>query len=838
MKVAVGRALLIPFIIFPVFLVLVSTGLISAQTKVTGKVVDLETREPLPFVSIAFKGTTVGTTTDFDGNFQLTTDKPVDSLLASYVGYNRAAKKVRAGISQVINFELKKFSIGLQEIVVKPGENPAHPILRNVIKNKHKNDKEKLSAYQYEVYNKIEFDLNNITEEFKEKKVFKPFAFVFENIDSTSVGEKPYLPMFISETLSDFYYKRDPKKRKEIIKGSKISGVENTSVSEVMGDMYQNVNIYDNNILVFDKHFISPISDNGFFYYRYYLIDSMTLDNKWVYQIQFMPKRKQELTFTGNMWINDTTFAIKRLEMKIAEDANINFVKGLNVVQDYKHVDGAWMLAKDRLVIDFEVRKDKMGIYGRKTTSYKDFVINKPKDEEFFDETPDVMMLEGADQKDMSFWETARHDSLSKNEKKIYAMVDTIQTLPAYKTYVDIITIFVSGYKDLGLVEFGPYYNTLSFNRIEGTRLRAGGRTTNKFSRWYELNGYVAYGTRDQEFKYSGGFRTFITKKPRQILSGNYRKDVEILGQSQNAFTTDNILASLLRRQPVTNMTRLHQYSGSYELEWAEGFNNKISFFNRRLTPIGDFRYETITPENGLKVIPSLITTEVRFLTRFAYHEKYLKGEFERVSLGTIWPVLQFQYTMGMKGVFKSGFTYHKTNFNVNDRLRFTPFGYLDYIVDVGKIWGQVPYPLMELHGGNETYTYDPFAFNMMNYYEFVSDEYASLSLFHHFDGFFLNKIPLMRKLKWREVATFKALTGTVSESNRNTFIFPSSISSLNRGPYYEAGAGIENIFKIFRIDALWRLSYIDKNYVTNYETRTGRRISTFGIRGSLQLSF
>ncbi len=821
-----------------IFLCLVSITAAYSQTKVTGKVVDFDTREPLPFVSIAFKGTTVGTTTDFDGNFQLSTDKSVDSLLASYVGYNRGAKKVRPGQSQILNFELKKFSIGLQEIVIKPGENPAHPILRNVIKNKDRNDKDKLSAYQYEVYNKIEFDLNNISEDFKDKKVFKPFAFVFENIDSTSVGEKPYLPMFISETLSDFYYQRDPKKRKEVIKASKISGVENTSVSEVMGDMYQNVNIYDNSILVFDKSFISPISDNGFFYYRYYLIDSMTIGNKWVYQIQFMPKRKQELTFTGNMWINDTTFAIKRLEMKIAEDANINFVKALNVVQDYKHVDGAWMLAKDRLVIDFEVRKDKMGIYGRKTTSYKDFQINKPKEKEFYDKTPDVSMVEGADQKDMAFWETARHDSLSKNEKKIYAMVDTIQTLPAYKTYVDIITIFVSGYKDLGKFEFGPYYNTYSFNKVEGNRFRVGGRTTNAFSRWYELNGYVAYGTLDKEFKYSGGFRTFITKKPRQIISGNYKKDVEILGQSQNAFTTDNILASLLRRQPLNNMTRLDQYSGSYELEWFEGFNNKISLFNRRLTPLGTFRYEEITPENTLKVVPSLITTELRLLTRFAWHEKYLKGEFERVSLGTVWPVLQLQYTLGLKGVFKSGFTYHKTSLNVNDRIRINPIGYTDYIIEVGQVWGKVPYPLMELHGGNETYTYDPFAYNMMNYYEFASDQYASLSVYHHFDGFFLNKIPLMRKLKWREVATFKGLAGSVRNSNVNLFLFPNSLSTLQRGPYYEAGAGIENIFKIFRIDALWRLSYIDKDYVNNYETRTGRKISTFGIRGSLQLSF
>lgn len=820
------------------FLSLLFAAASYAQTKVSGKIVDFDTREPLPFVSVAFKGTSTGTTTDFEGNFLISSDKPVDSLLASYVGYNRGAKKIKPGVAQVINFELKKQSIGLQEVVVRPGENPAHPIIRKAIANKDKNDRDKLDAYQYEVYNKIEFDLNNISEDFKKKKVFKPFAFVFDNIDSTAVDEKPYLPMFISETLSDFYFRRSPKKRKEIIHGSKISGVENTSVSEVMGDMYQNVNIYDNSILVFDKSFISPISDNGFFYYRYYLIDSMYLDGHRCYQIQFLPKRKQELTFTGNMWINDTTFAIKRLEMRIAEDANINFVKTLNVVQDYKNVTGAWMLAKDKLVIDFAVRKDKMGIYGRKTTSYKNFVINKVHPDDFYEKTPDVVLEEGAEAKDLTYWETVRHDSLSKNEKKIYAMVDTIQTLPAYKTYVDIITIFVSGYKDIGYVELGPYYNTYSFNKIEGNRFRVGGRTTNKFSKWYELNGYAAYGTLDKEFKYSAGFRSFITKKPRQIIGASYKKDLEILGQSQNAFTNDNILASLLRRQPLNNMTRLDQYMGTYEYEWFEGLNNKLFLLNRKLIPLNTFRYEKISPENNIEVVPNLITTEIRFLTRFAWHEKYLKGEFERVSLGTVWPVLQLQYTAGLKGVFSSGYNYHKVNFNVNDRLRFNPIGYTDYIIDLGQIFGKVPYPLMELHGGNETYTYDPFAFNMMNYYEFASDRYASVSIFHHFDGFFFNKVPLFRKLKWREVATFKALTGTVSQENRNVFIFPNSLSTLSAGPYYEAGAGVENIFKIFRIDALWRLSYINKDYVNRYETRTGRKIAEFGIRGSLQLSF
>lgn len=799
----------------------------SAQVKITGKVVDAETREPLPFVNIAFKNSKVGTTSDFDGNYIINTDQPTDSLIASYVGYVKQIKAVRSTGSQIINFELSPTSVSIAEVVIKAGENPAHPIIRKVIANKDKNDRENLDAFQYEVYNKVEFDLNNIPEEFKNKKIFKPFSFIFDNIDSTSAGEKPYLPMFMTESLSEYYYRKNPKHQKEIIKASKLSGVENESVSQIMGDMYQKVNLYDNNILVFGKNFVSPVSDNGFFYYRYYLIDSVYLDNNWCYQIQFFPKRKQELTFNGNMWIHDTTFAVKRIEMKIAEDANLNFVNTLNVVQDYKYVDGAWMLGKDRLVIDFSIRDKEIGIYGRKTTSYKDFVVNKPMPDDFYSRTENIVVEEGAGSKTNEFWETARHDSLSKNEKMVYAMVDTIQTIPVYRTYVDIISIFVTGYKTIGKFDLGPYFNTYSFNKIEGNRFRIGGRTNNDFSRWHEFNGYLAYGTRDEKLKYSLGVRSFLSKDPRQIVGFNYKNDVEILGQSQNAFTQDNILASLFRRNPLVNLTQVEQYSAFYEYEPFQGFNNRVTFVNRKMFPLADFKYEFLENDSTIATQSNIITSEIRFLTRFAFDEKYLKGEFERVNLGTRYPVLQMQYTLGLKGVFNSDYNYHKLSVNVNDRFRINPIGYTDYIVEYGKIWGNLSYPLMELHGGNETYTYDPIAFNMMNYYEFVSDEYATVSVFHHFDGFFLNHIPLLRKLKWREVVTGKALVGKVSRENKQVLLFPTSLSTLNRGPYYEAGVGIENILKVFRVDALWRLSYLDNP-----------RAPAFGVRGSLQLTF
>ncbi|MDQ3046640.1 MAG: DUF5686 and carboxypeptidase regulatory-like domain-containing protein [Bacteroidota bacterium] len=817
-----------------ILLLLLVTGLTEtiAQTKVSGKIVDAITREPLPFVNLLFQGTKDAATTDIDGKFIIITSEATDSLIISYIGYIKLTRFIKRGTAQEMNIGLSQ-GVELKEIEVRPGENPAHRILRKIIANKDKNDREKLDAYEYEVYNKVEFDLNNISEDFKNKKLLKPFSFIFDNIDSTNAKEKPYLPVFMTESLSDFFYRKSPRTRNEYIKASKVAGVENSSVSQFMGDMYQNVNVYENTIIVFGKNFISPISDNALLFYKYYLVDSMVIDGHKCYQLLFKPKRKGELTFTGNLWAADTAFAIKQLEMSIAEDANINFINATNVVQKYKVVDSAWMMEKERLVIDFNPfpidnkKKNIMGVYGRKTASYSNFKINQPLPDKSYSLTDNLQVSETAFNKSEEFWETNRHDSLSKNEQQIYKMVDTLQSLPIYKSWIDVITIFVTGYKVKGNFEYGPYYNMYSFNEIEGNRFRFGARTSNKFSKWYELSGYVAYGTRDEKFKYSLGIRSFIDKKPRTMVGMYYKNDNEILGQSQNGFTTDNILASLFRITPLRNLTNVKQVNAYVEREWFPGFNTRLSFVNREMRPLADFHYEFMKTSTETAFKESIKTSEIRVLARLAYNEKYVEGEFSRVSLGTHYPILQAQYTLGVKNIFQSDYNYHKLTVNVDDRIRINPIGYFDYILEYGKVWNPLPYPLLAIHGGNETYIYDIYAYNGMNYYEFVSDEYASVTLAHHFDGFFFNKVPLFRKLKWREVVGGKVLVGRVNDENRQLLLFPENLNALNKGPYFEATAGIENIFKIFRIDAVWRLSYLDKP-----------KALPFSIKGSMQFTF
>ncbi len=820
-------------IILTVFVLLSLHGW-SQKTIVSGKVLDAQTKEPILFAPVFFVGTKTGVMTDENGAFRIETYYSSDSLRVNAVGYQSQSKKIKQGTTMVVNFELN--AIGeLETIVIKPkeGPNPAIALVKNVLRNKKINNREKLDAYEYEAYNKVEFDLNNITEEFQKRKIFKAFEFVFDGVDTTQ--GKPYLPVFMTESLSDFYFKRDPKFSKEVIKATKVSGVENESINQFLGDMYQNVNIYDNEIIAFGKSFTSPISAYCLGFYDYDLIDSAYIDGKWCYKLQFFPRRKQELLFFGEMWINDTTYAVKSVDATIAEGANINWIKEFQVKQDYNEVeDEVWMLVQDELLIDFNISDKKMGVYGRKTATYKNFVINKPRNGEFYSGLSDIVVNEDADEKDDAFWKEARHIELSENQEKIYHMVDTLKSLPQFRTVADIITLFVSGYKVKGNFEFGPYYTFYSFNPVEGNRFRLGGRTSNQFSKRLMLDGYLAYGLRDERFKYGGGFIYVLNKNPRMAFGASGKRDMEQLGQADGAFREDNVLSSLARRNPANKLTDVTELTGYFEREWLYGFSNKLIFTHRVLKPAGDqYRYVRFTPAlTEQQEVDFLITSEFTLYTRFAYKEKFVYGQFERVSLGTTYPALEILFSQGIPDILGSEFRYRKLIARVEDKVRFGPFGYVKYNVEAGKIFGNLPYPLLMMHQGNETFFYDESSYNTMNFFEFVSDEWASVWATYHAEGLVLNKIPVMRRLKWREVVSMKALVGSYDEANDNilsrdfNYDGRPDIYTLGR-PYVEAALGIENIFKVLRVDALWRLSYLDNPNIVR-----------FGIRAKLQVDF
>ena len=798
------------------------------STTITGKVTDALTNEAIPFATVIFKGSTTGTNTDFEGNFRLSSSTPTDSILCTIIGYKPVVMRVRKGETQTINIVLSTNQIEFQEVIIRPGENPALQIIRNIIEHKPDNDPSKLTTYQFEVYNKLEFDITNINDKLKNNKLLKPFNFIWDNIDSSETNSKPFLPFFISESLSDIYFKSNPKDRREIIKASKISGLENATVTQFLGDMYQKVDIYGNFIDLFGKSFVSPTSNIGTLYYKYYLLDSTFINSKWCYKIKFRPRRPEDLTFLGELWVNDTTWAIKKIDMRISAKANINWVEDMAIVQEYTYFNNQqWMLSKDKLVVDFAAKDEGTGFIGRKTTSYRDFHINEQPIDSIFKGGENIIVKADAAEKSTEFWDNSRHDSLSNRELQIYHMVDTIKTLPAFQTYVDLITLFFTGYKDIGKIELGPYYTFYSFNKIEGNRFRIGARTSDDFSTKMQIDGYVAYGLKDERFKYGGGIKFKLNDKPRQFIGVNYKNDVQQLGQSDNAFQDDNVLSSLFRRNPANRLNNIEYHKAWYEIEWGPGLSNRITYQHTKFTPLGDLKINYYYNDDTTVTRNSYESTELNLYFRFAYREKFVAGKIDRVILGSDYPILQVNYTQGIKGLENGFFNYQKINAKVDDLLRLAPFGYAYWAISGGRVWGKVPYPLLEMHPGNETYFYDYAAFNLMNYFEFVSDYYLTGTAVQHFDGFFFNKIPLMRKLQWREIAQVKAVWGGINKRNLDILENKNSFTTLRSKPYVEVGAGVENIFKILRVDFLWRLAYLEN-----------QNISKYGIRASLQLTF
>lgn len=788
-------------------------------TKIMGTITDASNGEPIPFVNVFFEGSTIGATSDFDGQYAIETFSPGDSLAASYIGYISRSHLITPKIFQRVDFALDPHDIMLDEVVIIPGENPAEVLLRKLIANKEVNNKNEFEAYEYEVYTKIEFDANNITEKVQDRRLIKPFNFIFNYMDTSTLNGKAYLPVFLSETMSEIYYRKQPKERLEKIKASKLSGVENESITQFLGDLNTSVNIYDNYITLFQKNFVSPVANFGLSFYRYYLIDSMYIDNQWCYHMMFKPRRKQELTFSGTIWVHDTSYAVKLVDMEMSGDMNLNFVSAGMVRQEYSLIDGEyWMLTRDYLMGDFNITKKSksIGVYGHRSTSSQNFVLNKPRDDAFYKSPVGVIVEEGANDKDNEYWALARHDSLTVKENGIYEMIDSIKGMPLFETYMDLGYMLVNGYYVWGNFELGPYYKLVSFNSIEGARFRLGGRTSNQFSTKLMLDGHIAYGTKDYRFKYGLGFLYMLDNNPRRALSGSYFYDMVQLGQSQDAFSTENFFAVFFRRNPADKLSMLERYMISYEHEWITGLSNTFGFSHRKLFPVGETQF-IVYPEPGVSEIEdNIISAEINVKMRWAHKERYILGNFTRITIGTKYPIFEVQYGYGIPGVFHSEYEYHRLQFQMKQWFNVLSIGWSKYILEAGKIWGTLPYPLLKLQPSNETFLFDEYAYNLMNYYEFINDTYISLYYTHHFDGFFLNRIPLMRKLKWRGVIHGRALWGTMTDANKAYSKFPGFQVDMT-DPYYEAGVGIENIFKFIRVDAIWRLNYQNVESARNF---------------------
>lgn len=791
-------------LIVPVFVLLYASG---QNTVISGKVTEKTTGDPIPYANIIFTGTYIGTTSDINGDYRLTTAKPTQTIEISAIGYKKQIVPVKLNEVNNINFEMEEEVFALDEVKILPGENPAHRILKNVISNKEINDPVKLPSWKSRIYAKTEFDLKNVSSKLKNRKVLSDFEFIFNYLDSMETKGKTFLPVFFTESISNYYHNSETQKDKEEILASKTSGIKSDIFSQFTGKLYENVNIYDNYLTVSDIGLISPINTLGLQFYKYYLIDSVVNGNQKIYEISFKPKLPQEPTFNGKMWVEDGSFAITKAEIQLSEKANVNFVNNLQYKVEFQKIDNKWAPRNEWIVADIDVQKnrnsEKLGLIARKTNIYEDFLFQSVANEtEGFKEQ--ITVKPDAVFKDDKYWEAIRPVELQQREKNIYAMVDSIKDVKLFKTFAEYVYMFYYGYRDLGNVELGPYYYLYSYNKVEGSRFRLGARTTYKFSQHLRLNGFAAYGTLDQKYKYGGGAEYFFSVKPLSKLALQGQHDMEMLGKSDNAFLEQNIMTTLLSKQPNTKLNMIDRIQFTAQKEWRTGLLNELKITS---TKIYSAPFVPFINQDGNE-IPSVKSGEISFRLRYAPGEDIIQDDFERSSFANYDPVISFQINKGFKGFLAGQYNYLKLHVGLSDRVTLNPIGYSLYYIQVGKIWGDVPFPFLKIHEGNETYAWDSHAFNLMNYQEFISDTYASLFWEHHFVGFFLNKVPVFRKLKWREVVGMRALWGDFNTEKHNSLMLPGNMKGLGKTPYTEASVGIENIFKFIRVDGVWRFNY------------------------------
>lgn len=814
---------------------LLSLSSLAQKTKVEGIVTDAATGEPLPFVKVRFQNSKIGTETDTLGKYLLESYYATDSLMFYIPGYLKTMKAVEKDIPQVINAEMNVPTSDFQEVTIRPpDEFPSTTLHKKVIANKPINDKEKLDSYQYEVYNKVQLDLNNIDDKFKERGIVQRLDLVMDYLDSTENGGS-FLPMILSENVSDFYFKNRPKKKKEVVKGTRISGVENLQLNQFLGDMYLDVNIYDNNILLFNKSFVSPVSNFARNYYRFYLEDSTFIDNQWCYKLTFKPKRDGDMTFVGEMWIHDTTYAVKQFKAHIAPWTNINYVQDLYIENHFDMVaPEVWMLTKEKMIADIKLtRKTKIyGFYGRRTSTRTSFVINEPHEENFYNSASTVEMQEGAKDRSEEYWAKIRHEPLSEKEEGIDQMVDSLNNTRFFKTLKNILYLSTTGYYPLKKIEIGSAFSLFSFNPVEKFRLALALRTSNNFSRRLELGGRIAYGFGDQRLKYGASIRYNITPKKRGMLSLYYNYDIEQIGQSPTAAAIGSTFGTLLRTGPLDKLTFVQKAGINLEKDIRKDVILFGGFELKEYTALGVANYLKPNPTSGLNdTINSIRTSEVTLRFRWAKDEEFISGAFDRRSIRSRYPILAIQTILGFKDLLGGDYNYQKVDLFLEHTARVGVLGRIRYGVNAGYIFGTTAYPFLKVHEGNQSYWLYTNAFNKMNFFEFISDRYVTGLIENHFDGLLFDRIPGVRKLKLRLVTTGRIAFGQIDNRHQQEMLLPTFTKKFGNTPYVEVGAGIENILKVIRVDVFWRLTHLPPGVKTTDS-------ANFGIRARYSINF
>ncbi|MDB5015977.1 MAG: hypothetical protein JWQ84_809 [Mucilaginibacter sp.] len=828
------------------------TSLLFAQnTIVSGVVTDSHNNQVMSFVTISFPGSTIGVTTDNQGKYTISSVKPFSQIKASFLGYKDAYLNISPGKEQILNIKLTPAAAQqLNEVEIKSGkkpkyrnkDNPAVELIRKVIENREKNRPESYTYVEYREYDKMQFSLSNVSSTLSDKKFFRKYKFVLDNRDSTSIPGKSLLPVFLDEKLSQYYYRKNPEKEKTVTLGEKNvnfgGSVDSQGLSQYFKHMYYKVDIYANDIFLMTNNFLSPIANSAPIFYKYFITDTVIVNNIKVVELSFTPRNTTDMLFEGKLYVTlDGNYAVQKADLTISKNINLNFVNGMSVNLEFEqNPDGRYHLSKSTTVADFGLTKsNKGGLFGIRSITYKNYIINQPRPDTTYRNTEYVVSDE-AKHRSNQFWAQNRLDTLSVAESKVYKNVDSLRNMPSFRRTLDIATLLFAGYKGFGWFEVGPANAFYSFNPVEGFKLRLGGRTTTELSKRYYFETYGAYGFKDQRFKYFLSATYSLNDKsiymfPQNYIRASVQNDTKIPGLNLQFVEEDNFLLSFKRGN-----NDKYLYDNTYRLDYVHEYENHLSYnigINRLTqSPAGSLYFLTLDNNNNTQSINGLTTTEFTVGVRYAPNEQFYQGKIYRVPIPSKNPILSMDYTAGIKDIFGGEYSYQKLHARIDKRVYLSQLGFADVTLEGGKIFGQVPYPLLTIFRANQTYAYGIYSYNLMNFLEFVSDKYASINVDQHFNGFFFNKIPLLKKLKWREIASVKAIYGGLGDENNpslhpSLYQFPVTSTgepityALGKTPYVEGSVGIENIFKFVRVDLVRRFTYLDHPDVAKWGIRT-----------------
>lgn len=799
----------------------------SAQTtKIRGQVLDARTKEPIPFAAVFFVGTEVGVTTDVDGWYTITTrDLSLVSLRSQILSYHPKDVKIKPGVFNTVDFHLEMVENLLSGATVKADNRRAKRLLANIDAHRDRNNPELRPGYNCDVYSKLELDLTHPREQLKGQRLLNEFGFIFNYVDTSDVSGVPYLPIMINESVAKRYHTSNPNVDREQIVANKLSGVnpEDNLVAQFTGSMHMKNNFYKGYINAFNVELPSPINSNGLLYYNYYIIDSLQVEGRKTYFVRYHPKPAISTpSFDGEMMVDAQDWALRSIKAKMVKGQNVNWVRDMVIETSYQRMDDStWFYKNERLYADFSVSmrdsSKMLSFIGNRSLEFSNPVFVK---EVTAAENTVVTVDRTAGEKDDAYWASVRPYELTQKEKNIYKMVDDIQDTRLYKDMYDVVYTLINGYWEFGKIGIGPYLKVISYNPLEGMRLRMGVRTSKHFSRTDRLGAYVAYGFKDQAWKGGATWEHLFSKDPTRKLTVDAHYDVLQLGRGTNQFNDGNILASVMGAGKTQKLCPILEFSSLYEHEISGNVNTAYELKARRY--FGNSFVPMVGPGLNDNCFSSL-AGHVQF--RFSHNETVTRGLFIKTYTHTDYPVLTVDLMGGAAAVDSRTFGFFQPELTLDWKFRIPPLGMSKLHVNAGTIVGQVPYPMLHLHEGNGTKLLDKSSFSCMDFFEFASDTWATLMWDHNFYGFFLGKIPLMKKLQLREAITLKATWGHLSERNGTDapLIFPENMHSMGKVPYVEAGVALTNILRLFRVDCVWRLTHRDdirsnpRNFVVNF---------------------